>query len=125
MKKVLLSIMVATTLLFASCQQESQVVSENLSYAAHEFKIYRRVVFYNGITDTYILEIKGYCSVVNEDGRLSVVIKTDKGEYLKHYLGLSDNVTYFAEQLEAKDVSKEHYSVTFNPSLIVPKIDVK
>jgi hypothetical protein len=111
--------------LFSGCQQESQVVSDNLSYEAHEFKIFRRVVFYNGITDTYILEIKAFCSVVTEDGRLAVVIKTDSGQYLKHYLGLSDNVTYFAEQLEAKYVSAEHYSVTFNPSLIVPKIDVK
>jgi hypothetical protein len=124
MKKLLLSFIVIL-LLFNSCQQESDIVSQNLSYDAHEFKIYRRVVFYNGITDTYILQIEGYCSVMVEDGRLAVIIKTDKGEYLKHYLGLSDNVTYFAEQLEAKSVEKNHYKVTFKPSLIVPDINVK
>jgi hypothetical protein len=123
--KNLLLIIGLVTILFSSCQQESQVASQNLSYEAHEFKIFRRVVFYNGITDTYILEIKAYCSVVTEEGRLAVVIKTDSGQYLKHYLGLSDNVTYFAEQLEAKYVSGEHYSVIFNPSLIVPKVDLK
>lgn len=124
MKKLLL-IIGLFTILFSGCRQESQVVSENLSYEAHEFKVFRRVVFYNGITDTYILKIEAYCSVVKEGGQLSVVIKTDNGKYLKHYLGLSDNVTYFAEQLQSIDVSKEHYSVVFNPSLIVPDINVK
>lgn len=118
-------ITVIITVLLSGCRQESQVVSDNLSIEAHEFKVFRRVVFYNGITDTYILQIEGYCSVVTEDGRLAVVIKTEEGKYLKHYLGLSDNVTYFAEQLESKSVSKDHYKVTFKPSLIIPNIEVK
>ena len=130
MKKLLsilavsLSLIFVTGLFITSCQ-DSQVASQNISKAAHQFEIYRRVVFLNGITDTYILQIEGYCSVVEENGRLSVIVKTQSGEFLKHYLGLSDNVTYFSEQLEAKKVSTQRYRVIFKPSVIIPNIDME
>ena len=125
MKILLLLLIVVTSITtFTSCE-DSVVASQNISKAAHQFEIYRRVVFYNGITNEYILQIEGYCSVVNEGSQLSVIIKTENGEFLKHYLGLSDNVTYFAEQMEAKKVSTQHYRVIFKPSVIIPNIDVE
>lgn len=86
-------------LLFSGCSRDADVASYNISQDADSFKIYRRVVFYNGITDKYILVIQGYCSIENNGKRIAVTVKDDSGRYLKHYLGLSDNVTYFAEQL--------------------------
>lgn len=126
MKRVLFLMigLIAIMGFFTSCE-DSAVASANISKAAHQFEIYRRVVFYNGITNEYILQIEGFCSVVNEGNELSVIIKTEKGEFLKHYLGLSDNVTYFAEQMEAKKVSTQHYRVIFKPSVIVPNIDIE
>jgi len=113
-----------TSLVFTSCE-DSQVASQNISKAAHQFEIYRRVVFYNGITNEYILQIEGYCSVVIEGEQLAVIIKTENGEFLKHYLGLSDNVTYFAEQMESAKVSTQRYRVIFKPSVIIPNIDLE
>lgn len=126
MRKIifLLAIAVMTITSFTSCE-DSQVASQNISKAAHQFEIFRRVVFYNGITDTYILQVEGFCSVTEEGDRLSVIIKTDDGEFLKHYLGLSDNVTYFAEQMESEKVSTQRYRVIFKPSVIVPNIDIE
>lgn len=124
MKKVILLAIAVMALFVMSCE-DSQVASRNISKAAHQFEIYRRVVFYNGITDTYILQIEGYCSVVNENGQLAVIVKTQDNEYLKHYLGLSDNVTYFAEQMESVKVSTQNYRVIFKPSVIVPNIDLE
>ena len=123
MKRLILLLVMFVTLL-TSCE-DSDVASRNISVAAHQFEIYRRVVFYNGITNEYILQIEGYCSVVNEGNQLSVILKTENGEFLKHYLGLSDNVTYFSEQMEAKKVSTKNYRVIFKPSIIVPNIDIK
>ena len=37
--------------------------------------------------------------------------------YKKHFLGLSDNVTYFAEQIDSKNVDKYHYRLIFKPSI--------
>jgi len=52
-----------------------------------------------------------------------VVCKTAADSYKKHFLGISDNVTYFVEQLEPKKVSAYHSRVIFKPQTIVPDID--
>ena len=84
----------------AACANDSETVSHNLSQDADNFKVHRRVVFFNGITDKYLLSIEGYCSITDEDNQLEVTCKTGEGTYKKHFLGLSDNVSYFVEQLE-------------------------
>lgn len=111
----------------SACSSDADVASKNLSQAADQFEIQRRIVFYNGITGDYILEVEGLCSLGNYDdaGELSVTCKTGPNQYKKHFLGLSDNVTYFAEQLEAAKVSAYHYRVIFKPEEIVPDIDVR
>lgn len=87
----------------------------------------RRVVFVNGITDKYLLSIEGLCSITkdNEDQQLEVTCKTGEGEYKKHYLGISDNVTYFVEQMDASSVDTFHYKVAFRPETILPDIDMQ
>jgi hypothetical protein len=116
----------AAALACAACN-DADVASANLSQAADNFEINRRVVFYNGITGEYLLSIEGLCSLGNADKprELSVTCKTGPGQYKKHFLGLSDNVTYFAEQIDGANVSAYHYKVIFKPSVIVPDISVK
>jgi hypothetical protein len=108
----------------SGCATEADVVSRNISLDAGEFKVPRRIVFLNGITDTYILTIEGLCQVEHAD-KLAVTCKTGESEYKKHYLGLSDNVTYFAEQLEPAGVSAYYYKVLFKPQHIVPDVELK
>lgn len=104
---------------------DADIASQNLSRAADNFEITRRVVFYNGITGDYMLSIEGLCSLGNNDKAREVTItcKTGPSAFKKHFLGLSDNVTYFVEQLEAQDVSTYHYRVVFKPQTILPDID--
>lgn len=111
--------------LMLACSSQADVVSSNLSKAADQFEIQRRVVFYNGITDSYMLTIEGLCSLGNYDdaGELTVTCKTGEDSYKKHFLGLSDNVTYFVEQLEAAEASAYHYRVIFRPSTILPDFE--
>lgn len=110
-----------------SACNDADIASQNISRAADQFEINRRVVFYNGITDSYMLTIEGLCSLGNNDsaGQLTVTCKTGPSEYKKHFLGLSDNVTYFVEQVEGANVSTYHYRVIFKPAVIVPDIDVR
>jgi hypothetical protein len=109
----------------SACVPEADVASHNLSKDADNFKIDRRIVFYNGITDTYMLTIEGRCSLGNNDsaGQLTVTCKTGPDGFRKHFLGLSDNVTYFVEQLEPADVSVYHYKVVFRPQVIIPDVE--
>lgn len=122
-----LAALALATLGLAACERDADVASRNLSYAADQFEIQRRIVFYNGITGDYMLTIEGLCSLGNADKarEITVTCKTGPGAYKKHFLGLSDNVTYFAEQVEAASVSTYHYKVLFKPSLIIPSIEVK
>ena len=115
------------SLALASCDRDADVASRNLSTAADNFEIMRRVVFYNGITGNYILEIEGRCSLGNSDTnkRMSVVCKVGPAAYKKHFLGLSDNVTFFAEQMEPVEASVYRYRVTFKPTVIIPSIDMR
>lgn len=111
----------------AGCDTAADVASRNMSKAADEFQINRRVVFYNGITGEYMLVIEGLCSLGNADtaGRLSVTCKTGPDNYKKHFLGLSHNVTFVVEQLEPMKVSTFHYKVIFKPQAIIPDIDMR
>jgi len=118
---------VVMALVLAACSNGANVASHNLSKAADNFEINRRIVFYNGITGEYMLTIEGLCSRDNDSTstKLAIVCKVGPNDYKKHFLGLSDNVTYFIEQLEPAKASVYHYAVTFKPSVIVPDITVK
>jgi hypothetical protein len=126
MKKLtLLIVLVLIDAFFIGCQTDSQVVSSNLSKAADMFEINRRIVFYNGITDKYILSIEGRCSIEFKTIKFVVTCKTGPSEYKKHYLGKADNVFPFVEQLEGQNVSVYQYRVIFKPESIIPNIDLE
>lgn len=125
MKKLILAI--AMAILLTACSSEADTVSHNISKAADSFEVQRRVVFFNGITDRYLLTIEGLCSLGNYDSsdRLSVTCKVGPDSYKKHFLGLSDNVSYFVEQTDAVYANAFHYRVLFRPEAIVPDIDLQ
>ena len=125
MKRILVAAVLALSAALAGCTDDAQVASQNLSKAADNFEVSRRIIFYNGITDTYMLTIEGLCSIAVGDRKLDVTCKTGPGQYKKHFLGLSDNVTFFAEQLEGKAVSAYHYRVTFKPQSIIPDVNFR
>lgn len=103
---------------------DAATVSSNLSKAADMFEIDRKIVFYNGITDNYIAVIEGRCSINPISGRLEVVCKVSPDAYEKHFLGISDNVTYFAMQTKTADVSVYHNRIIWKPQSIIPDIDL-
>lgn len=127
MKKFIAIVLAAlfTVVGLTACQPDSKVASDNLSKAADSFEINRRIVFFNGITDKYLLTVEGRCSIQPDGGKLDVTCKLGDNQYKKHFLGLSDNVSYFVEQLDSADVSVYHYRVIFKPESIVPDINVQ
>lgn len=125
MKKTVAALAIAAVgiVAVAGCSSDADVVSQNISKDSEQFKIARRIVFYNGITDKYMMTIEGLCSIEPGDRHLEVTCKTAGDEYKKHYLGLSDNVTYFVEQIDGANVSAKQYKVIFKPEAIIPDID--
>lgn len=127
MKKFFAACVLGSTFLLSGCPSDSDVVSHNLSKESDNFNIDRRIVFYNGITGDYMLQIEGRCSRDNSSTEkvLGIVCQVGPNEYKKHMLGLSDNVTFFIEQVNGIEVSKYHYKVIFKPSVIVPDVKIQ
>lgn len=104
---------------------DASVVSQNISTDADNFKINRQIVFYNGITNTYIATVEGKCSVEDSMRKLAVVCKVGEGKYIKDFLGKSDNVTWFALQDGAASVSANHFKIVFKPETVIPNFEVR
>jgi hypothetical protein len=123
MKKLIAFLVVALSIV--GCERDAQTASRNLSKAGDMFEIQRRIVFYNGITGEYMLTVEGKCSIKAGSSQLEVTCKTDHDNFKKHFLGLSHNVTYFAEQLGGVSVSSYHNRIIWKPQSIVPNIDIE
>lgn len=106
---------------------DADIASKNITKAADNFEVSRRIVFYNGITGEYILTVEGLCSLGSAErtNSLTVTCKTGASEYKKHFLGLSNNVTFFAEQVEENSVNPYAYRVVFKPTAIIPDIEFR
>ena len=126
MKKILMLIIMMWVIFSLTSCNEANRASRNLSTAADDFQIERRIVFYNWITDTYMLTIEWKCSLWNNDTlwQITVTCKVWDWEYKKHFLWLSDNVTYFVEQVKVWKVSWYSYKVMFRPQEIIPDFDL-
>lgn len=110
----------------AGCNK-ADTVSHNIGQEADQFSVLRRVVLVNGITDKYFLSVEGYCSLGNDRDQfeLNFTCQTGPNTYKKHFLGLSDNATYFVEQLEGVNVDPYHYKVIIRPATLIPDIEIQ
>jgi hypothetical protein len=107
-----------------ACVSDAHQVSDNLSQQAEQFRVPRDIVFYNAISDKYIAEVKGYCSVDTQDGlpggTLAVTCKK-AGGYFKDYLGKSDNVVWFSLQADPQYVSATRPEIILKPLSVLPE----
>lgn len=126
MKKKLVAIILGIMVIVLAACTEADTASQNVSKAADSFEVQRRVVFFNGITDKYLLTIEGLCALnVDDPKKITVTCKVGKSQYKKHYLGLSDNVSYLVEQTDAVYADPFHYRMVFRPQTIIPDIDLQ
>jgi len=127
MKKILPLTALASVLVLAACSSPADTVSQNLSNDADAFKITRQIVFHNDITDTYLFEIVGLCSLGNDDtaNQSTVTCKIGENSYVKEIIRTGDNVSVTAVQTEPTPSDPYHYEVFFRPTTIVPNIQTK
>lgn len=112
-----------SALAVVGCGTSADTVSRNLSTEADEFKVERKIVAINGITDQVLFEITGLCSITR-DGDLVVICREGPNEYRKHMVGLSQNVTFISTQLRSLDVDRYQTKIVFRPTSIVPDFDL-
>ena len=126
MKKALIAAILLTVLCLTGCETEAQRVSYNISQEADNFNTIRQITVINCIQGDVLFQMTGKMSITADtsDNQLEVIVEDDNGKYKKHFIGLSDNVTYVVEDITDGDVSKYHYTLNFNPKMWVP-VDVK
>jgi hypothetical protein len=115
-------ILVISVLLLPGCQTEAEKVSHNLSLEADNFNVVRQLTVINCIEGDVLFQMTGRMSITsdNVDHQLEVVVEKEDGVYQKHFIGLSDNVTYVVEDLGSNHVDKYKYTLNYNPKMWIP-----
>lgn len=120
-KRIVITIALIAT--FAGCGSNADTVSKNISKEAEKFNVQRHIVGINGITDKVLFEVEGRCSI--ETNRVLVVTcKHSPKDYRKHYIGLSDNVTFVNVQTKGLKVSQYRTKIIIRPEALLPDLDL-
>lgn len=116
----------------ASCDSKTaaDTASDNLKKDAENFKIMRKFVVTNGITDRVMTEVTGRCSYESSARQLLLTcLEVDKpgtkDDLLKnHTIGLSDNTIWVMVQLEPVHVDIFRTKIIFRPESLIPDVDL-
>ena len=107
----------------AACSEASKVES-NLTKEADNFNVVRQLTVINCLQGDVLFQMTGKMSITADigDNQLEIIVENDDGNYTKHFVGLSDNVTYTIEDLYlgANAVEKYKYTLNFNPEMWIP-----
>ena len=125
-KMVLFLLIVSLSMVMVGCQRQADKVSYNLSKEADNFNVVRQLTVINCIEGDVLFQMTGKLSITADttDNQLEVVVEDEEGLYQKHFIGLSDNVTYVVEQKNYKNVSNYKYTLNYNPKMWI-HVDVK
>ena len=120
-RKAVLVALLAFNLSLVGCT-EADRVSQNLSQEADNFNVVRQLTVINCLEGDVLFQMTGKMSITadTEDRQLEIIVEDEDGSYKKHFVGLSDNVTYVVEQVSAKSVDKYKYTLNYNPKMWIP-----
>jgi hypothetical protein len=129
MRKRIIGIALAgAALIGAGCESNADKVNDNLGKAAENFEIQRKIVGINGITDKVLFEAEGKCSLEQNGSlprNLEVICKEGPNSFKKHFVGLSDNVTWISTQVEGVDADEYRTRFILKPENIIPNFDLQ
>ena len=106
----------------SGCSTEAEKVSYNISQQADNFNTVRQITVINCLQGDVVFQMTGKMSINADvvDNQLEVTVEDEYGRYKKHFIGLSDNVTYVVEDITDGDVDKYKYILNFNPKMWIP-----
>ena len=118
---ILIALLVLCLGVFTGCREANRV-SYNLSQEADNFNEVRQITVINCIQNDVLFQMTGKMSITADtsDNQLEIIVEDEYGNYKKHFVGLSDNVTYVIEDVTSGDVNKYKYTLNFNPNMWIP-----
>lgn len=130
MKKRILGVLLVVLtfgVLMVGCETEADRVSYNLSQEADNFNVVRQLTVINCLQGDVLFQMTGKMSIKPdmEENQLEIIVENEDGTHTKHFVGLSDNVTYVVEQISGEYVNKYKYTLVYNPRMWAPVPDIK
>jgi len=121
-RKAITIIVLLAVLVLVGCETEASKVSYNLSQQAENFNVVRQLTVINCIGGDVLFQMTGKMSITadTDDNQLEIIVEDIDGTYKKHFVGLSDNVTYVVEDAGGNNVSKYKYTLNYNPKMWIP-----
>ena len=119
---VVILISLPMMILLSGCETQAHRVSYNLSQQADNFNNIRQVTVINCLQGDVLFQMTGKISITADtaDNQLEIIVEDENGTYKKHFIGLSDNVTYVVEDVTGKYVDNYKYTLNFNPKMWLP-----
>lgn len=110
------------SILVVSCERQADRVSYNISKQADNFNTIRQITVINCIQGDVLFQMTGKMSITADtaENQLEIIVEDEKGSYKKHFIGLSDNVTYTVEDVTDNYIDNYHYTLNFNPEMWLP-----
>jgi len=125
MKKILLALALAASILLCGCSSEAEKANYNISKQADYFESERKITVYNARTDKVIMEAEGYMSISNNsNNELVCTVKVGPDSYRKNYIYLNDYTMYVVEDITGTHTDPYHYKLYFHTD-ILPSVEVK
>ena len=118
---IMIAVVLAFLALFTGCNEVDRV-SYNLSKEADNFNDIRQLTVINCLQGDVLFQMTGKMSIQPDmdENQLEIIVEDENGEYKKHFIGLSDNVTYVVEDITSGKVDKYKYILNFNPKMWLP-----
>lgn len=125
MKKILLALALAASILLCGCFSEAEKANYNISKQANYFESERKITVYNARTDKVIMEAEGYMSISNNsNNELVCTVKVGPDSYRKNYIYLNDYTMYVVEDITGTHTDPYHYKLYFHTD-VLPSVEVK
>lgn len=123
-RKIIAAIIAVSMAVGVTACSEAARVESNLTKEADNFNVVRQLTVINCLQGDVLFQMTGRMAITADvnDNQLEIIVENDDGNYTKHFVGLSDNVTYTVEDLNlgANDVEKYKYTLNFNPNMWFP-----
>ena len=112
-------------LTLTGCNDDATVARHNMTKAAVNFELMRRIVFYNVRLGQNVVTVEGKCSIEYVSGRTEYICKVGDGKYIRNFLSDSNDIVAIVEQMDSVPVNVYHFRRTFKPQTIIPDIDFR
>lgn len=127
-KKIIAIAAILTTGLLTSAagcgESNAKTAGDNISTAADNFEVQRKIVGINTRTDKFVFYVEGRCSI-DRQGDLIVTCKQGENDYRKHYVGQATDVAWVSTQMDPIKVSEYNTRVVIKPEGVIPDLDLR